>query len=318
MKIGVSASIFADDGETCIVFCGKRGSNHRSMNVISQNSHAAAPDAVISRARRRKGFRWALALFLLLGAAAGVDALLIEPYWIEVTHHELHGAVATPLKIAHLSDIHTYGFGRRERRVIEILAEEKPDIILITGDSPGRWLGRPNGDYAGAKAVYEQLHAPLGVWFVHGNWENAQPMRGERAFYQSVGVRLLLNSNGEARPDVWIAGLDDPYTGAAKPDAALAEIPPGVYTILLFHSPGYFSHVAGRVSLCLAGHTHGGQARLPFVTKALWLPRGSGHFLEGWFEDKGTKMYVSRGIGTSILPIRFFCRPEIDFITVDP
>ena len=278
----------------------------------------AAPDTVIGGPRRRKRYRWSLSLIILLGTAAGVDALLIEPYWIEVTHHEIRGTVATPLKIAHLSDIHAYGFGRRERRVLEVLAEEQPDIILITGDSPGRWLGAPSGNYSGAKEVYERLHAPLGVWFVHGNWENALPMRNERTFYDSVGVHLLLNSNGEARPGVWIAGLDDPYTGTAKPDAALAGIPPGVYTILLFHSPGYFSHVVGRVNLCLAGHTHGGQVRLPFVNTALWLPRGSGHFLEGWYEDEGTKMYVSRGIGTSLLPIRFFCRPEIDFITVRP
>jgi len=287
------------------------------MNAISQNPSTAPANVVTERARRWKGHRWAFLLFVLLAAAASVDALLIEPYSIEVTHYELHGAVATPLKIAHLSDIHAYGFGRRERRMLKTLADEKPDIILVTGDSPGVWLGRPNGDYTGAKQVYEQLHAPLGVWFVRGNWENAQPVRNERVFYQSAGVRLLVNSNGEARPDVWIAGLDDPYTGAAKPDAALAGIPSGAYTILLFHSPGYFSHVAGRINLCLAGHTHGGQVRFPF-TKPLWLPRGSGHFLEGWYEDRGTKMYVSRGIGTSILPIRFFCRPEIDFITVEP
>jgi uncharacterized protein len=286
------------------------------MNVNLEYPRTAAPNTV-SRRARPKGYRWALLFFVLLGAAVAADALLIEPYFIEVTHHELHGPVSAPLKIAHLSDIHAFGFGHREREMLRILGEERPDIILITGDSPGRWLGRPKGDYAGAKQVYEQLHAPLGVWFARGNWENAQPIHNERAFYQSAGVHLLVNSNGEARPDVWIAGLDDPYTGAAKPDAALAGIPPGVFSILLFHSPGYFSHVAGRVNLCLAGHTHGGQVRLPFA-KPFWLPRGSGHFLEGWYEDGGTKMYVSRGIGTSTLPIRFFCRPEIAFITVEP
>jgi predicted MPP superfamily phosphohydrolase len=312
----VSASIFAADDETCIVISVKGGNKIRSMNANSQNARTTPLKTPTGRSRR-KTYRWAFLFLVLLAAAAAVDALLIEPYFIEVTHHELHGPVTAPLKIAHLSDIHAFGFGRREREMLRILEKEKPDIILITGDSPGRWLGRPNGDFEGATAVYEHLHAPLGVWFVHGNWENARPIRNERAFYQSVGVHLLLNSNGEARPDVWIAGLDDPYTGAAKPDAALAGIPPGAYTIMLFHSPGYFSHVAGRVNLCLAGHTHGGQVRLPFA-KPFWLPRGSGHFLEGWYEDGGTKMYVSRGIGTSTLPIRFFCRPEIAFITVEP
>jgi predicted MPP superfamily phosphohydrolase len=140
----------------------------------------------------------------------------------------------------------------------------------------------------------------------------------QRAGFLSVGWgAFVAEYEWWARPDVWISGIDDPYTGIAKPDAALAGIPSGAYTILLFHSPGYFGHVAGRANLCLAGHTHGGQVRLP-LTKPLWMPRGSGHFLEGWYEESGTKMYVSRGIGTSILPIRFFCRPEIAFISVEP
>ena len=286
------------------------------MNTNLQGPRTALSPSV-DRSARPKTYWWTVLVLVLLAAAIAVDALMIEPYFIEVTHHELHGPVSAPLKIAHLSDIHAFGFGRREREVLRILEDEKPDIILITGDSPGRWLGRPDNDYTGVRQVYEQLHAPLGVWFARGNWENAETVHNERAFYQAAGVHLLLNSNGEARPDVWIAGLDDPYTGVARPDAALAGIPPGAYTILLFHSPAYFSHVAGRVNLCLAGHTHGGQVRLPFV-RPFWLPRGSGHFLEGWYEDRDTKMYVSRGIGTSTLPIRFLCRPEIAFITVEP
>jgi uncharacterized protein len=67
----------------------------------------------------------------------------------------------------------------------------------------------------------------------------------------------------------------------------------------------------------LAGHTHGGQVRLPLVP-VFWLPHGSGRFLEGWYTERGSKMYVSRGIGTSILPIRFRCPPELSIITLSP
>ena len=78
-----------------------------------------------------------------------------------------------------------------------------------------------------------------------------------------------------------------------------------------------FSHdrIAGKCDLALAGHTHGGQVRLPWLPP-LWLPRGSGRFVEGWYEREGSQMYVCRGIGMSILPIRFFCRPELAVITV--
>jgi len=274
------------------------------------------PSPPINRSAAPRIRRWKAVLLLVLVAAVGAaatDGFLIEPYRIEVTHYEVQGSVAAPLKIAHLSDLHTHGLGRREMRMLEVLAAEKPDIIVITGDS----LGNKRGDYEMCREVYEQLHAPLGVWFVRGNWENDKPLRRERAFYQQVGVHLLVNASQEVRPDVWLIGLDDPYSGAAKPDAALEGVPPGAYKIAAFHSPAFFDQMAGRADLILTGHTHGGQVRLPFL-RPLWLPKGCGRYIEGWYEEQGSRMYVSRGLGMSLLPIRFLCRPEITFITVKP
>ncbi|HEV2183209.1 MAG TPA: metallophosphoesterase [Candidatus Acidoferrales bacterium] len=249
---------------------------------------------------------------LLFGLAA--DALWVEPENIEVTQYEIQSAeVKSPLKIVQLSDLHTRGMGRPERKMLAILAREKPDVILITGDT----LADPFGNYQESLKVYRQLHAPLGVWFVHGNWEDIRPVRHERQFYRDAGIRLLVNQNHELRPDVWVAGLDDPYSGVANLNAALKGIPKDVYTILMFHSPAYFDQAAGHVNLCLAGHTHGGQVRIPFV-KPFWLPVGSGRFLEGWYEEKNSRMYVNRGMGMSNLPVRFLCRPEITFITLEP
>lgn len=252
--------------------------------------------------------------------AVACYAIFIEPHWIEVTHSDMHGDVAAPLKIAQVSDVHTVGFGRRERRVLEILNEEQPDAIVVTGDTIGKWFGTTGiiGDYPKAKVFYQQLHAPLGVWVVRGNWETAKPIVNEQAFYQSAGVHFLLNAGAELRPDVWIAGLDDwSRKGKPKPDDALAGAPASAYTILLIHEPAYFDHVAGRVKLVLAGHTHGGQVRLPFA-KPLWLPSNSWPYVEGWYERNGSKMYVSRGIGTSILPMRFLARPEVSIVTIHP
>ncbi len=254
----------------------------------------------------------ALTLIVIAGALA-LDATWIEPNWIEVTHSYIHGQVKAPLKIAHLSDIHTNGLGRRERRMLEILQEEKPDLIVITGDT----LAAHEGDYTKCREVYEKLHAPLGVWFVRGNWENWRPVRHERSFYESAGVHLLVNASQSARADVWIVGLDDPFSGIARLDTALAGVPPGIFTIALFHSPFFFDLAAGHANLCLAGHTHGGQVRLPFL-HPLWLPGGCGRYLEGWYEENGSQMYVSRGLGMSILPVRFHCRPELAIITVKP
>lgn len=255
---------------------------------------------------------------LIVGAvfALGIDALFIEPYRIQVTDYAVHtapGVLQTPLKIAQLSDLHTRGLGRRERKMLAILAAEKPDVILITGDT----LANPFGNYAACLQVYKQLHAPLGVWFVHGNWENIQPVRHERQYYRDAGIHLLVNQNAELRPGVWLIGLDDASSGRPEFDAASKGIPADAYKIAIFHAPVSFDRVAGMVNLCLSGHTHGGQVRLPFI-RPFWLPLGSGRYLEGWYEDKGSRMYVSRGLGMSNLPVRFRCRPEMDFITLEP
>jgi hypothetical protein len=109
--------------------------------------------------------------------------------------------------------------------------------------------------------------------------------------------------------------LDDPSSGTPNLDAALKTVPQGAYVIAAFHAPAFFDNIAGHVPLVLAGHTHGGQVRLPLVP-VFWLPQGSGRFLEGWYAERGSRMYVSRGIGTSFLPIRFLCLPELAIITV--
>lgn len=263
--------------------------------------------------RRWSRKRWIWTILLVLCAAAAADSLFIEPYWVQVTHYTLQAPVRAPLKIAAVSDIHTHGIGRRERDLFRVLDQEKPDLIVVIGDT----LGDKNGTYGECHAVYEKLHAPLGVWVVRGNWENMAPLRHERAFYQSAGVHLLLNSNTEIEPGLWLVGFDDPSSGTPQMDTAFAGIPSGTYTIALFHSPAFFDRIAGRANLCLAGHTHGGQVLLPPI-KPFWLPKGCGRFLSGWYSEKGSRMYVTRGLGVSVLPVRFLCRPEITFLTLRP
>lgn len=250
-------------------------------------------------------------LAILCGAGV-IYAVWIEPYWIEVTHHRISAPLSSPLKLAHLTDIHARDVGRRERQLVEILRTEEPDLIVITGDTIVAGY-TPEG----FSRVLEQFDAPLGVWFVLGNWEHWQSAPMNQSFYEAAGVRLLLNHGELVRGDVWLAGFDDLSAGQPYLEVALSGRPPDVFTIALFHSPAYFDHVAGRCHLALAGHTHGGQVRLPLLPP-LWLPPGCGSYVEGWYERNGSHLYVSRGVGTSVMPVRLFCRPEVAMITIGP
>jgi len=194
--------------------------------------------------------------------------------------------------------------------MLELIEAERPDLIVITGDS----INIPS-DYPGLRDVLTHLHAPLGVWLVRGNHEDWWPVKNELEFYESAGAKLLLNSSAQVREDLWLVGLDDLYGGSPNANKAFAGVPDSAYKIALFHSPMFFDQIADRCDVALAGHSHGGQVRLPFIGP-VWLPPFSGQFVAGWFEQQGTRMFVSRGVGTSIVDVRFLSRPEIAIITV--
>jgi hypothetical protein len=259
---------------------------------------------VVRRARVIK------AALLAVGAFVALDSL-VEPYAVELTSHAITARVSRPLTIVHLSDLHTSGYGLRERRIVELVGQARPDLIVVTGDVVDSGMLEP------AREVLGMLHAPLGVFVVRGNWENWKRPTGEREFYASLGITLLVNEGRLVRPDVWLAGLDDPMSGFADLPAAQRGAPAGVLRIAIFHSPGFFDDASRGMDLAFAGHTHGGQVRLP-LGGPLWVPPGSGRFVDGWYASGDARMLVSRGAGTSILPVRFFCPPEIARVDITP
>ncbi len=234
----------------------------------------------------------------------------IEPYRIEVTRYQLSAPLQSPIKIAHLSDLHSGGIGKREEKMLAILEAEQPDLIIVSGD-----LISTDADYAGCRDVLKRLHASLGVFIAPGNHESWFPPPEGRAYFEGIGVNLLVNQSRQIRDEVWLLGLDDMMTRQPDFEKANQGVPDAAYKIAFFHSPAFFNNVAGKCNLVLAGHSHGGQVRVPFINP-FWLPEGCGDYIEGWYERDGSRMYVSRGIGNSILQLRFNCRPEIAIITV--
>lgn len=274
---------------------------------------ALAPASMATRRRRTRPLLIALLLLALLGGACLAYGFFIEPSWVEVTHHRVEvSGLDKELKVAHLTDLHLREWGRRERTLLRLLDEEKPDLIVITGDtsSPG------TADEVRYE-VLSRLRAPLGVYAIRGNWEHWSPMEDEAALYRRAGIEWLNNRGLKLSAQLWLVGLDDALAGAPDPAMAFAAVPPGAPCVTLLHSPSYLAEVAGRCSVALAGHTHGGQVRLPGLGP-LWLPTGSNGYEAGWYEREGTKMYVSRGIGNSVLDIRFRCRPELAIILLTP
>ena len=152
---------------------------------------------------------------------------------------------------------------------------------------------------------------------VIGNWEHWSDidLKKLRAIYEEAGVTLLVNDSRRVMVrgrTLRITGLDDDTAGLPRlADTGAAG--GGDLTLLVQHSPGYFEAdgkaSAAKFDLCIAGHTHGGQVTL--FGLPLWLPPGSGSFVHGLHAHAMCPVYVSRGLGTSLLPLRLWARPEI-------
>ena len=243
-------------------------------------------------------------------------ALEVEPFWLEVTVHRAALPIAAPLRILHLSDLHTKGRGRREGRLLALARQLHPDVIVITGDLVANGPpGLSREETSGLRSVLGEMCAPLGAFAVPGNWEYARGLDDPHRLFDSTPVRLLQNEAVEIRRGVFVVGLDDDAAG--RPEEAFRDVPAGAVAIALMHSPGPFPDIASRAALVLAGHTHGGQVRLPFLPP-LWTPPGTNGYVAGWYAEGASRLYVSRGIGTSILPLRAFCRPEMTVIDAGP
>jgi hypothetical protein len=241
-------------------------------------------------------------------------AWLIEPARVEVTHHRVQSsAKGEPrIRLVQLSDLHLQSIGRREQAVAHEVQALKPDLLVLSGDVI---------DDAAKLSVLEAFLPLLGSGekvAVLGNWEHWSDLDVDelRALYARHRVRLLVNERAAYRfgdRTVQVTGLDD-FTGG-RPQVNTAESSqPGSVRLLIQHSPGWFrmpeaTAINRRFDLCLAGHTHGGQIAL--FGLPVWTPRGSGDFVAGRYDLAMCPLYVSRGIGTSIVPVRFGARPEI-------
>jgi predicted MPP superfamily phosphohydrolase len=236
--------------------------------------------------------------------------------WIAVTEHTVPCVgLREPFTILQLSDVHLRGRDAWTERLVEIVAGLRADLVVLTGDVVTRGWTREAADLLLA-AVPD---APLGKWAIMGNWEywGQAPPETWRFVLERHGIRLLHDASADLG-HVQLVGTDDMLAGRPDLDRAFAAVDPSRPTVVLTHSPGLFPRlVRTGVRLVLAGHTHGGQVRLPGLGP-FFLPRASGPYPWGWYEQDGVWLFVCRGVGWSVAPVRWRAAPELALIRVAP
>ncbi len=227
-------------------------------------------------------------------------------------------------KIAHISDFHNAEFGEKNSKIIDILKNQNPDIIAVTGDLVDS--NHTNIDIAVSFMKQAVKIAPC--FYVTGNHEAWTEQYDElESKLIECGVNVLhdtyfyLEKNGTK---IKLVGIDDPsftkgyeLTEESIIETKLKEFElEDSYTILLSHRPEYFkTYVNSNIDLVLTGHAHGGQFRLPFIGGLVAPNQGLfPKYDSGLFTENNTNMVVSRGIGNSIIPVRINNRPEVIII----
>lgn len=253
-----------------------------------------------------------------------------EPYMLEVesvtvTSDDLPQDIGQ-LRIVYLSDIHQGSFFSQARvdSLVKKVNALNADLVLLGGDYAE--------DSDGAVSFFKTLpniHARYGVYAVMGNHDRTAPESNLRLMKNAMisnGITPVINDVVSVRigaSDIYIAGIDDINTGWPDLESTAAKALDENFTIFLAHSPEVIpdalksEDMNGRrnwFDLGLFGHTHGGQIAL--LGRYLGISKVESRYEQGWVVENRIPMLISRGVGTSVLPIRILCRPQIHLITV--
>ena len=260
-----------------------------------------AVNSTMSRISRRK--------FLGLGAFAlpailGMDACFVEPTRLRLRNLKLSDK--PNCRFVHFSDLHYTGDSDYAAEVVGAINRLEPDFVCFTGD-----LVEDRSYVAEALRFVREIHAPVyGIPGNHDYWSCAPFPEYERAFAATGGAWFPNSAIVLPQHDLELVGNGIVGMPAADAESVTRHI-------LLLHYPAMADRLGRRrFDLILAGHSHGGQVRLPFVGP-LVVPRGVGPYDYGRYDTPGGPLYVSAGIGTlSSFPIRWNCPPEITVVTI--
>ena len=253
----------------------------------------------------------------MAGIGAYKYATLLEPEWLAIEHVTIPIPRLKPsfegFRIVQLSDFHLHPYTQIDHvaNAVDEANRLKPDLVVLTGDFV---LETADSIYEIAP-VLSRLDAKYGVFSILGNhdlWTNASIVQ---AGLEEAGLPVLMNSGislSIGQDMIYLAGLDDGWSGRPDLNLALKDLTPGIPTILLMHEPDFADTFSldKRVSLQLSGHTHGGQVRIP-ILGAPALPEYGKKYDSGLYRVNEMWLYTNRGIGVIGPPVRLNCRPEI-------
>jgi predicted MPP superfamily phosphohydrolase len=305
----------------------------------SQTPRIADSDIRVPRKRRRitrRRFLWSgLGVAALAGGSTGgysyleaKNRLLVTPYRV-VSPRWTSGQ---RLSITVIADLHAGGPNmgvERIRNIVDTANGLKSDIVVLLGDyfATHRFVD-PVVPHPVWAAELKRLRAPFGVWAILGNHDWWYDVEGVRKALAGVDIPLLENQAvplGEEGNRFWLAGLGDQiahrithnqFRGEDDLPGTLARVRTDDPIILLVHEPDIFPKVPDNVALTLAGHTHGGQLRIPLIWPWLVPSAYGARYAYGHIVEDHRHMIVSGGLGTSIVPLRLGVPPEIVHVEV--
>jgi uncharacterized protein len=272
----------------------------------------------------------------LSASATAAYAGAIEPMTVVVTRYALtppRWPAARKLTVTVIADLHAGGPDMtlpHVKHVVDVAQNLRSDLVVLLGDFKA-WYGHfkmePVDDALWA-AELARLEAPLGTWAILGNHDWWHDLDGVRGALANVRIPLMQNDAvllGADGQKFWLAGLGDQlahwigpgrFRGVDDLPGTLAKIQTEDPVLLLVHEPDIFPAVPDRVALTLAGHTHGGQIRLPFIWPYFVPSKFGARYAYGHVIEDDRHLIVSGGLGTSMIPARLGVPPEILHITL--
>ncbi|MBO0790699.1 MAG: metallophosphoesterase [Ktedonobacteraceae bacterium] len=256
----------------------------------------------------------------------------VEPSWVEVISRTVHlprlDRAFAGYRIVQLSDIHvdeTWMDKGRLESIVEITNEQKPDLIVITGD----FVTEVHASTRDTLSALQRLKARDGIFGILGNHDHWSDPVAVRTYLEAFGIHELndkMSTLHRGAAMLHLVGMDDLWPDAGEPRPVwehqsrlkrlLKLLPDQGTAILLVHEPDFADVAAAteRIDLQLSGHSHGGQVRLPLFGAPIVPPLGQ-KYVAGWYTIQSMQHYTSRGLGMLPPQMRFNCRPEIAVFT---